>query len=52
MPERMVQVPVDKEVRDLLKEKKGMMSYSNFLKIVVSSSLQEKPTTNPSEDSI
>ena len=31
MTERMVQLPVFKEVRDKLKEQKGVLSYNDFL---------------------
>ncbi len=52
MVERMVQLPVDKIVRDILKEKKGTLSYSKYLEKVVGSSFHEKPTNPTTEDSI
>ena len=46
MSERMVQLPVEKEVRDLLKEKKGILSYSQYLKNLAGSTLASKPASN------
>ncbi len=52
MVERMVQLPVDKEIRDIIKEKKGTLSYSKYLQKIVGSTFQEKPTNSEYEDSI
>jgi len=52
MVERMVQLPVDKEVRDIIKERKGTLSYSKYLEKIVGSTLQEKPTNLLYEDSV
>jgi len=52
MVERMVQLPVDKEVRDIIKERKGTLSYSKYLEKIVGSTLQGKPTNPEIEDSI
>jgi len=52
MVERMVQLAIDKQVRDILREKKGTLSYSKYLEKIVGSSLQEKPTNPLYEDSI
>jgi len=50
MAERMVQLPVDKEVRDIIKERKGTLSYSKYLEKIVGSTFQEKPTNPQQED--
>jgi len=52
MAERMVQLPVDRIVRDILKERKGTLSYSKYLEKIVGSTLQEKPTNPLYEDSV
>jgi len=52
MVERMVQLPVDRIVRDILKEKKGTLSYSKYLEKIVGSTFQEKPTNPLCEDSV
>ena len=39
MTERMVQLPVFKEVRDKLKEQKGVLSYNDFLNKIVDNEL-------------
>jgi len=52
MAERMVQLPVDRIVRDILKERKGTLSYSKYLEKIVGSTIQEKPTNPLYEDSI
>jgi len=52
MVERMVQLPVDREVRDFIKEKKGTLSYSKYLEKIVGSTFQEKPTNPLCEESI
>jgi len=52
MVERMVQLPVDKEVRDIIKERKGTLSYSKYLEKIVGSTFQEKPTNPLCEDSV
>jgi len=50
MVERMVQLPVDRIVRDILREKKGTLSYSKYLEKIVGSTFQEKPTNPQNED--
>jgi len=35
MTERMVEIPVWREVRDMIKDTKGLLTYSDFLKQLV-----------------
>jgi len=50
MVERMVQLAIEKQVRDILREKKGTLSYSKYLEKIVGSTFQEKPTSSNVEN--
>lgn len=50
MVERMVQLAIEKQVRDILREKKGTLSYSKYLEKIVGSTFQETPTNPQQED--
>jgi len=52
MVERMVQLAIEKQVRDILRERKGTLSYSKYLEKIVGSTFQEKPTNPLYEDSV